>query len=152
MTAFIQEKNYSCGASAVRNVIESLNGIVPSEKYVRRICKTTIQGTSDKGLVKGLTKLLYHTEEFYTENENTFKNKLIKILKDGKKAITIIQGSSHWIAVKGYENKKIIFVDSDFKKAEQLFTVKEFLLISKNIDKINKKQFYYMIIVSDITE
>ena len=117
---------------------------------MRRICNTTIQGTSERGLIKGLTKLLYCTEEFYTENETTFKNKLIKILKDGKKAITIIQGNSHWIAVKGYENKKIIFVDSDFKKAEQHFTVKEFLLISKNIDKINKKLFYYMIIVSDI--
>jgi len=147
---FKQETPYSCAASAVRNIIESFGGVVPSEKYVRRICGTKIQGTDEKGLVRGLTKLAYHSEEFYTENETTFKNKLIKILKDGRKAISIIQGSSHWVAITGYANKKIVFCDSDFKKAEQHFTVKEFLLISKNIDKLNKKQFYYMIIVSNI--
>ena len=144
-----QEKPYSCGSSAVRNVIESLGGVVPSEKYVRRICQTTIRGTDEKGIIRGLVKLGYSAEIFETSNETTFKNKLIKILKDGKKAITIIDNEIHWIAVTGYENKKIIFCDSDFKKAEQYFTVKEFLLISKNIDKLNKKQFYYMIVIPE---
>lgn len=150
MTAFKQEKKYSCGASAIRNVIYSLNGIVPSEKYVRRICQTTIQGTNEKGIIRGLTKLGYLTEEFYTENETTFKNKLKKRLSEGYKAIAIIQGNSHWIAITGYENKRVVFVDSDFRRAEQKYTLNEFALISKNIDKINKRECFYCIFISNL--
>lgn len=150
MTAFKQETPFSCGASAVRNVIKSLDGIVPSEKYVRRVCQTTMQGTTEKGLIRGLIKLGYHTEEFYTENETTFKNRLKKKLTLGFKAIAIIQGSSHWIAVTEYSNKRITFIDSDFKKAEQRYTLNEFALISKNIDKINKRVAYYCIFVSSL--
>lgn len=150
MTAFKQEKNYSCGASAIRNVIHSLDGIVPSEKYVRRVCQTTIQGTTEKGLIRGLIKLGYFTEEFYTENETTFKNRLKKKLTSGFKAIAVIQGSSHWIAVTGYANKRVTFIDSDFRKAEQNFTLNEFALISGNIDKINKRVAYYCIFICEI--
>lgn len=147
-----QETRFSCGASAIRNCIEALNGIVPSEKYVRRIAGTTIQGTSEAGIMKALRKLDYYYEDFYTENPNTFKNKLLKVLKSGKVAITIIDSSSHWVAVTGYSNKKIIFVDSDFKKAEQHFTVKEFTMITRNIDKIKKKEYWYLIIMSNLTD
>lgn len=150
MTAYRQEKNYSCGSSAIRNVIYSLNGIVPSEKYVRRICQTTIQGTTEKGIIRGLTKLGYLTEEFYTENETTFKNRLKKRLTEGYKAITVIENDNHWIAVTGYENKRVVFVDSDFRKAEQRYTLNEFALISKNIDKIDKKICYYCIFITGI--
>jgi predicted double-glycine peptidase len=144
-----QETKFSCGASAIRNVIESLNGIVPSEKYVRRICQTTIQGTNEKGIIRGLIKLGYSAEIFETSNEVTFKNRLKKILTQGKKAIVIIQENSHWIAVTGYSNKRIIFADSDFKKVEQRFTLNEFTMICRNIDKINKKTCYFMIVISE---
>jgi ABC-type bacteriocin/lantibiotic exporter with double-glycine peptidase domain len=144
-----QEKPYSCASSAIRNVIESLNGIVPSEKYVRRICQTTIQGTNEKGIIRGLTKLGYSAEIFETSNEVTFKNRLKKILTQGKKAIVIIQENSHWIAVTGYSNKRIVFADSDFKKVEQRFTLNEFTMICRNIDKINKKTCYFMIVISE---
>lgn len=146
---FKQETPYSCGSSAIRNVIESFGGVVPSEKYVRRICGTKIQGTDERGLIKGLNKLGYDVREYYTLNETAFKNQLIKILTQGKKAITVIENDAHWIAVTGYSNKRITFIDSDFKKAEQHFTLKEFLLISKNIDKIKLQSFYYMLVVSE---
>ena len=144
-----QEKPYSCASSAIRNVIESLNGIVPSEKYVRRICQTTLHGTDEKGIIRGLIKLGYSAEIFETSNETTFKNRLKKILIQGKKAIAVIDTHEHWIAVTGYSNKRIIFVDSDFKKVEQRFTLNEFTMICRNIDKINKKTCYFMIVISE---
>lgn len=148
MKAYYQEKKYSCGASAIRNCISALNGTVPSEKYVRRIAKTTINGTDEEGIIRAFDKLGYKCETFYTENKLKFKAKLLSSLKSDKVAVTIIDNSIHWISVIGYENRKIIFVDSDFKKIKQEMTVNEFIKICGNTDKFTKSYFYYLIIIS----
>ena len=149
MKAYSQETRYSCGASAIRNCISALGGQVPSEKYVRRIAGTTINGTNETGIVKALSKLGYQCESYYTENTLNYKNKLSKVLQAGSVAITIIDNQIHWIAVVGYSNRKITFVDSDFKKIKQEISLKDFVKISGNTDKFNKSYFYYLIIISN---
>ena len=79
----------------------------------------------------------------------TYKNKLSKVLQAGSVAITIIDNQIHWIAVVGYSNRKITFVDSDFKKIKQEISLKDFVKISGNTDKFNKSYFYYLIIISN---
>lgn len=149
MKAYYQEKKYSCGASAIRNCISALNGIVPSEKYVRRIAKTTINGTDEEGIIRAMFKLGYTCEFFSSKNAVSYKNKLLKILKSGKVAIALFESQMHWVAVTGYNNKKITFIDSDFKKIKQEMTVSEFVRISGNTDKFTKTFYYYLIIISN---
>lgn len=150
MKYFSQEKNYSCGASAIRNCISALGGVIPSEKYIRRIAQTNIQGTTADGIIRAFLKLNYSVDTVYSENENTYKDKILKLLKSGKVLITITDNESHWIAVTGYENKKIIFIDSDFKKIKQEYTVNEFVKVTRNIVKKEKINYWFSIIAGNI--
>ena len=52
--------------------------------------------------------------------------------------------------LKSLLSKRVVFVDSDFKRAEQKYTLNEFALISKNIDKINKRECFYCIFISNL--
>ena len=85
----------------------------------------------------------------YDENTLAYKNKLSKVLQAGSVTITMIDNQMHWIAVVGYSNRKITFVDSDFKKIKQEISLKDFVKISGNTDKFNKSYFYYLIIISN---
>ena len=80
---------------------------------------------------------------------NKVKNKISKLLQSGSVAITIIDNQIHWIAVVSYQNKKITFVDSDFKKIKQEISLNDFVKIYGNTDKFNKSYFYYLIIISN---
>lgn len=85
----------------------------------------------------------------YDENTLAYKNKLSKVLQAGSVTITMIDNQMHWIAVVGYSNRKINFVDSGFKKIKQEISLKDFVKISGNTDKFNKSYFYYLIIISN---
>lgn len=149
MKYFSQEKKYSCGASAIRNCISALGGQIPSEKYIRRIAQTSIYGTDTNGIARAFLKLNYKVDLFYTEFQNEFKYKILEVLNAGKVAITMTDNETHWIAVTGIKNNKIIFIDSDFKKIKQEFEIDDFVTITRNIVKQKKTNYWYLIIIEN---
>lgn len=140
-----QETGYSCGASALRNCILSLENIAKSEPYYRRLCKTNELGTNEKDIYKAALYLGYLVKSIQTKSEKTFRNKLKTNLINGGKSIVLIDGTQHWVAVVDYKDKYLTVIDSDFSKLKVFKTMSEFAKSAYNFDK-HQNKYYYIII------
>lgn len=143
-----QQTTFTCGASAIRNGLSVLGHDRISEKYIRRIAKTTKKGTSSDGILNAFKTLGYECSELNTKSSNYFKRILLKTLKENGICIVLIDSINHWIAVVEYSRRKIVFIDSDFKKIKQRFNVRYFIPMCRNYDKFKKEEYYYLIKVN----
>lgn len=151
MTIFSkQEKPYSCGASAVKNCIIALDRIEISERRIRLLSKTTKEGVDDINLIKAIERLGYKAAGFETKTQQVFKEYLISGISEGSVFVVMTDAFLHFVALVGYKNRYFQFVDSAFDRILQTATIKDFLLVAKNIDKFNKKELYYCIKISRV--
>jgi len=144
-----QEKDYSCGAAALRNCIIALDKIVYKERTIRNKVGTTKDGgTPERGIVLGAIAMGYDVEVIETTNKAKFKRDIINGLKSGSVYIVLTDKEIHWIALVGYNNKYFHFVDSSFSKVYQDFTEEQFLKMVKNFDKEKRKEYFFAIQIS----
>lgn len=140
-----QETLFSCGASALRNCFKYYNHIV-SEQRIKQLTHTNKEGTSSDGLINCIDYYNYEYQEIYKRSRRYFKQKLINHLKNKQTVVCLVDSLNHWVAVVGYKNRRIVFIDSEFKKKiKQEFRVNDFLNMCKNYDKYQKKEYYYSI-------
>jgi ABC-type bacteriocin/lantibiotic exporter with double-glycine peptidase domain len=141
---YIQERDYSCGASAVRNILSSLN-ISVTEKTLREKCNTTTDGTELEGIMNCLWRYGITSKKIYTINKYRFQNEIRKT----SQAIILTDSAWHWIALLGKENKRYIIVDSDFRlikrSIRQSVTLKTLTEMADNYDKFKQKKFFAFI-------
>lgn len=140
-----QQTGFSCGPSAMKNCLISLRHRPISERKLRQLAKTNKDGTNSKPIVKAFEYLGYQCSELVTKSKHYFKRVLLRTLKDGGKCIVSIDATTHWIAVIGYERRKITFIDSDFKRIKQTFNVRYFIPMCRNYDKMKKQEYYQLI-------
>lgn len=140
-----QETNFTCGPSAIRNVLKVLGHKPISEKRIRNLANTTKEGTDERGILKAFKYLEYECSTLQTKNKDYFKRVLLKTLKNNGVCIVIIDAINHWIPVIEYSYRKIVFIDSDFRKIKQRLNVKYFLSMCRNYDKYSKQEYYYLI-------
>jgi len=144
-----QETNFSCGASAIRNVFKAF-GVSLTEKYLRKLLGTDSKGTDEFSLLMIGEDYGFKTKEVKSKSIEVFKRKVIKDLKDGYKLILAVDNYSHWIAVMEYKDRRIEIIDSRYhddlgKKIKQYVTVKQLADRSHNYDiETNVKEFYYI--------
>lgn len=143
-----QETTFSCGASAIKNGLIALGHNRISEKTIRKLANTTKKGTDGKGILNTFNLLGYECSELNTKSGKYFKRVLLKTLKEGGICIVLIDSINHWIAVIEYFRRKIVFIDSDFKKIKQRFNVRYFIPMCRNYDKFTKQEYYYLIKVN----
>lgn len=151
-----QETDYSCGASAFRNILKFFGKNI-SEKRVRQVLGTTKEGTLAKEIIDGAKYYGYEYGIIETKSEKVFQNKIKKILNDGYCCILEVDKCTHWIAVLRYENKKFVIVDTEFKSlggksATQKLTLRQLTHMGYNYDKIKDKRFFLFIKLKPLSE
>lgn len=148
---FEQEYENSCGATALRNVMMAF-GLVRSEQYYRKLCKTTDKGTSAKNMVRAAQELGYTTKYINTKSFKRFWSVLVRGLKAGSKFIMLVDAELHWVAVLQYYNQKIKIVDTDFKVAGKGIaperTMTQIIKMANVYDKINDRKYFCLIEIS----
>lgn len=105
-----QQRSYSCGPAAVRAVLYILGHNV-QEATVRKVAKTTKDGTDQKGLIKAIE----HYGHRAFEKENTAIKEawhwLRSSLGRGKPVILCVDQYDHWVAAVGSIGAEVLIFD-----------------------------------------
>ena len=142
-----QETPYSCGASAIRNVLKQFN-IIKSEKHLRKLCHTNETGTSQKAIIKTLQSFNLTVKEIQTKSEQRFKRIIKTGLINNNKFILLVDNTQHYITAISYYNNKVKIIDSDFivkRKLSPELTMQQLINMSFNYDKIKNQKYFYII-------
>ena len=102
-----QSRKFTCGPAAICNALE-VYGEYLSEDTVAKSCKTTVDGTTSRGLVAGVRALGYDVEPL------KFRDSLaaLKNLQAGYPSIICVDSWGHWIAVVGECGNRAVICDS----------------------------------------
>jgi len=143
-----QETEYSCGSSAVRNILIHFKIADVTEATVRKACGTTKNnGTTEAGLLEGLEYYGLQTREWESISSQVFKSKVTKALKSGRAIILNSDALHHWIVALEYKNKKVRIIDSLFKDShksiDQWVTLKQLSEMCDCYDRERQKKYFY---------
>lgn len=143
-----QEKDYSCGASALRNAILHFKIADVTEKTVRNICNTTRKnGTNENGLLEGAWYYGFETNEWEVKSPQVFKRKVTKALRAGRVIILNSDGLQHWILAIEYQNRKVRVIDSMYREAkksiDQWLTLKQLAEMCNCFDRERNSKYFY---------
>lgn len=133
-----QNKNYTCGVSVIRSIIEYNEDVEYSENEIAKIVKADPKfGTKESDIIRFFKKENY--EVFYKQNLNI--EDVLELLDQKQPIITCIQAWSgkknvdyskeidagHYVIMVGHiANKYIIFMDPALSKHYGYLTVKDF--------------------------
>ena len=147
---FEQETPYSCGASALRNVLKQFS-IVKTEKHLRKVCNVDTTGTSPANLIKAIEKFRLQYREIQTKSVSKFKQVIRDGLNKGNKFILLVDNTQHYISVISKTGRKVKIIDSDFIEKGKIspeLTMTQLVNMSYNYDKLTDKKYFYLIEVS----
>lgn len=105
-----QDKDYSCGAAALRYALTFLGKNV-AEKDLRRASQTTFWGTDEGGIVKAAR---HHGCEAVMRNYRHFSaafRSLIRYVQNGQPCILCVDDWMHWVAVAGANRNGVALFD-----------------------------------------
>src|SRR5512133_1355979 len=105
-----QDKDYSCGAAALRYALTFLGRSV-AEKDLRRASQTTFWGTDEGGIVKAAR---HHGCEAVIRNYRHFPaafRSLIRYVQNGQPCILCVDDWMHWVAVAGANRDGVALFD-----------------------------------------
>ncbi len=105
-----QDKEYSCGAAALRYALTFLGKTV-EEKDVRKASQTTFWGTDESGIVKAARR--YGCEAVmrnYRRFPAAFRS-LIRYVQNGQPCILCVDNWMHWVAVAGANRNGVALFD-----------------------------------------
>lgn len=147
-----QEKEWSCGSSAVRNCLIHFKLANVTEKTVRNVCKTTkTNGTTDVGVVEGLEYYGLTVKVWESISPQVFQRRVTKALKDGRVLILNSDATLHWIVALEYSNRKVRVVDSSFKaidgrkSVDQWITMRQLIEMCFCYERERAKKYFYCI-------
>lgn len=143
-----QEKDYSCGANSLRNVLIHFKLASVTEETVRKACKTSEEhGTTEAGLLEGAEHFGLESKEWETVSKDIFKRKVIKALKEGRTLIVNTDALWHWVTVLEYKNKRVKIIDSMYKTVnksiEQWITLRSLSDMCLCYDRGKDRKTYY---------
>lgn len=143
-----QERDWSCGASALRNVIIHFKIANVQEKTVRKACSTTRKdGTSENGLLEGAWYYGLETNEWEVKSPQVFKNKVTKALKAGRAIILNSDGLQHWVVAVDYQKRKVRVIDSMYRESrrsiDQWLTLKQLTEMCHCFDRGRNNKYFY---------
>lgn len=138
-----QEKEYSCGAFAVKIAVEKLLNKKLTEKTCRKVCGTTIKGTDEKGIKAGLQHWGLDFTEHNIKNKGTFIEKFKNAFANNHIIIISIHDYYHWVTILEHNNRRFLVIDSDFSRPKQWLTLKQIEIMANSYDKISNTSSYY---------
>lgn len=143
-----QETEWSCGASALRNILKHYKIVDVTERTVREACGTNKKnGTTEAGLIQGAEKYGLQTKEWESRSSEVFKRKVTKALKEGKALILNSDALHHWIVALEYHNRRIRIIDSMFrvnrKSIDQWVTLKQLAEMCDCYDRERERKYFY---------
>lgn len=101
----LQDAKHSCGPTALSNALEAI-GRPLEVSACAELCGTTVDGTDEHDLAKGMTLL------GFSPRVVTSWPALIGWLVSGVPAIACVDSDEHWVAVIGNLRDRLIVVDS----------------------------------------
>jgi len=105
-----QDKEYSCGAAALRYALTFLGKTV-QEKDVRKASETTFWGTDEDGIVKAARRYGCETVmRNYRHFPAAFRS-LIRYVQSGQPCILCVDDWMHWVAVAGANRNGVALFD-----------------------------------------
>lgn len=128
-----QELKFSCGAGALRSVLHYFN-IKKTEKEVRKMVKTTKNGTKTQNIIKAARDLGLKTKTKYNMDEKNLKTWLDKKIPVivcfqawGAKKYYKSQESGHYAVAIGYDKKHVYFQDPSLEDIRGHLTWNDFM-------------------------
>lgn len=130
----LQSRKFSCGPGAVRNALEAL-GHVRTEEELKKLCGTTVEGTSAAGILRALKAV---REACQLVGPSLLKQRspeialllLEKFLSTGRPVIVPVRTDEpwdHWIAVGGRLGDRLVCLDSADDEIVVFKTAADFL-------------------------
>ena len=105
-----QDKDYSCGAAALRYALTFLGKNV-GEKELRQASQTTFWGTDEGGIVKAARRYACETVvRNYRHFPAAFRS-LMRYVQNGQPCILCVDGWTHWVAVAGASHNGVALFD-----------------------------------------
>lgn len=104
-----QQKNWSCGAAAVRNMCILL-GEDPGESRMRDACSTTEHGTDEHGLIKGLLAMGHYGYVYDTISERGMSQLRSHLMTRGP-AFLCVDDHDHWVLALGVLSRGFVVFD-----------------------------------------
>lgn len=102
-----QSRKFTCGPAAICNALE-VYGEYLAEADVAERCKTTVDGTTSRGLVAGIRSYGYDVEPL------KFRDSLLALrsIQDGFPSVLCVDNWSHWISIVGISGQRAVICDS----------------------------------------
>lgn len=112
-----QPDNYSCGVYSIINALIVYDEEL-SRKEVQNLTGTTLNGTSEKGLQKALTKLGYKYRVYDSKNKNNSWRWVLN--NSNKKPLILYVDKDHWLVIAGRIQNKVIALDGHILNKKEL--------------------------------
>ena len=119
-----QSRKFTCGPAAICNALEVYKDY-RTEDEVANLCKTTVEGTSPRGIVRGIVALGYWPQPIKWRDSLKAIGLLDSLIVAGTPAILCVDSWSHWIALVGKMDGMFITVDSADNHLIQFSTPEE---------------------------
>jgi ABC-type bacteriocin/lantibiotic exporter with double-glycine peptidase domain len=115
----IQDDNYSCGACAVLNALESV-GIEVDLGQIESLAGTTPQGTDENGIMQAIDRLGLSSEVIAHSGPGSadvakdwWWTSVWRGVLDGGPAIVYSRSRQHWMVLSGLLGDRMTLLDSD---------------------------------------
>lgn len=105
-----QEREYSCGPASVRAVLH-LHGIEATEACLRKLCKTTKDGTTETGISSGMSYFGFKTKDFTYKTQSRAWKEITTQLNSGMPVIICTDRWKHWCCVIGVIGEGVLLYD-----------------------------------------
>jgi hypothetical protein len=107
-----QADQASCGAAAMSNALSAM-GVSRTEAECAALCGTSTDGTSAKGLLRGLRLVEgLDPSAFREARQDVAILRLYAALHQGRPVILCVDQDEHWVAAVGLLAGRVLVVDS----------------------------------------
>lgn len=122
--------NNTCGAYAVLNAINALDGIADYDTVARLAGTSFKNGTSRRGIQRALKELGYSHAPYFTRNADNGWRWLYKNAHDAP-IVILTDDYGHYCTVTGTMNSHVILVDPSVSKDKNVFVLSRGDLLSR---------------------
>jgi hypothetical protein len=99
-------------------------------------------GMDDETMAKVFGDFGYSVEGIRMASSEKFGKRIREGLKLGKVYAVVTDALQHWVPVIAYERRKIWIVDKDYKEVPKPLSVRDFLVLANNVDRLEFKRYY----------
>lgn len=108
----LQFNRYACGVFSILNAISSLGGESTYDEVYAAIGTTSREGTSDTGILSGLSSLGYRGWQYSGKNPDAAW-RYVRENCGTTPVVLAVDNWKHWVVATGLSGRQVIVIDSD---------------------------------------